>query len=55
MTNYEKIDYCAAMVCYLRDENFIPKIKKNIKVKDLCHYSRKYRDAVHLECNLQYK
>ena len=37
MTNYEKIDYCAAMVCYLRGENFIPKIKKNIKVKDLCH------------------
>ena len=30
-------------------------IKNNIKVKDHCHYTGKYREAAHSPCNLRYK
>ena len=30
-------------------------IKKYHKVRDHCHYTGKYRDAVHNICNLRYK
>ena len=29
--------------------------EKNIKVRDHCHFTGKYRGAVHNACNLQYK
>ena len=29
--------------------------KSNFKVKDHCHYTRKYREAAHDICNLRYK
>ena len=46
-------------VCYKYKKRFSTddgkKKKKNFKVKDHCHYTRKYRGASHYICNLRYK
>ena len=37
-------------------KEFFPKdIKGNIKVRDHCHFTGRYRGAAHVSCNLQYK
>ena len=55
----ESIDYITATVCHIcgdpflddrRDEN-----KGNVKVRDHCHLTGRYRGAAHSKCNLKYK
>ena len=49
--------YEYANICYISKEKFENKYwkyKKYHKVKDHCHYTRKYRDAAHSICNLKY-
>ena len=44
-------------MCYIRKENFDDKYAKDrkyCKVIDHCHYTRKYRSAVHSICNLKH-
>ena len=48
LTTEEKINY--------NDEKEFDTIdKKNYKVRDHCHYTGKYRGAVHNICNIRYK
>ena len=43
-------------VCYICKKRFSTDDgKKHFKVKDRCHYTRKYRGAAHDICNLKYK
>ena len=44
---------CKAKFCY--DKNMESKFKRNLKVRDHCHYSRKFGEAVHNICNLRCK
>ena len=37
------------------DEKFVEKSKEFCKVRDHCHYTGKYRGALHSKCNLQLK
>ena len=39
-------------ICALYAKN---PFKNDIKVRDHCHYTGKYRGAAHSACNLQYK
>ena len=42
--------------CHICFKEFFPKdIKGNIKVRDHCHYTGRYRGAAHSSCNLMYK
>ena len=42
-------------ICYIFKKEFNNNDKKNYKVRDHCHYTFKYRGAVHNICNLSYK
>ena len=44
-------------ICYIckeKCENKYEKYKKYPKVRNHCHYTGEYRDAVHNKCNLKY-
>ena len=48
----ETCHICKKKFCVDKDdENY----KNKIKVKDLCHYTGKFRGAAHSKCNLNYK
>ena len=43
------------VLCYLCSGEFVPDSKDLCKVRDHCHYSGKYRGALHSSCTLQLK
>ena len=45
------------MFCYICKKGFSTdnENKKNHKVRDHCHYTRKFREAAHNICDLRYK
>ena len=53
LTNKEIKSYEKQKVCNVCKEKSC--YDKNKKVRDHCHYSRKFREAAHSECNLRYK
>ena len=55
LTTEEKIHYNKQKICYICEKEFNNNDKKNYKVRDHCHYTGKYRGAVHNICNLRYK
>ena len=55
LTPEEKINYNDQEFCYICEKEFDNINKKNYKVRDHCHYTRKYRGAAHNVCNLRYK
>ena len=64
LTTEEKINYNDQKVCYIWKKEFdtIDTTKSsflertnNYKIRDHCHYTGKYRGAVHNFCNLRYK
>lgn len=44
--------YLKSNVCCIRNKNFNPNAKNLIKVHH-CHFSGRYREAVHSICNLR--
>ena len=61
LTNDENKSYEKDKVCYIckkefcinkNDEN---EFKLNHKVRDYCHYTRKFRGTAHNNCNLRYR
>ena len=51
--SYENPEIC--YICKKKFENKLCKRKKqSSKVRDLCHYSKEYRGALHSICNLKY-
>ena len=52
LTTKEKIFHNKQKAC---KNEFNINDKKNYKVRDHCHYTRKYRGAAHNICNLRYK
>ena len=61
LTDEENKPYEEQEVCHVSREEFFydknegNKFKLNQKVKDHCHYTRKFRGAAHNICNLKYK
>ena len=55
LTIKEKIHYTEQEICYIWKKEVDTSDKKNYKVRDHCHYTGKYRGAVHNICNLRYK
>ena len=59
LTKEEKRAHSTSKRCYICKKKFISddnnNHKKYHKVRDHCHYSRKYRGAAHDICNLRYK
>ena len=55
LTTEEKIHYNEQKICYKWKKEFDKSNKKHYKVRDHCHYTRKYRGAAHNICNLRYK
>ena len=55
LTKKEKENHNKQKVCYICKKKIDTNDKKNYKVRDHCHYSGKYRVAVHNICNLRYK
>ena len=55
LTTKEKIHHSEQKICYICKKEFVKNDKKYYKVKDHCHYTRKYRGAAHNTCNLRYK
>ena len=55
LTKKEEENYNNQKVCYICKKEFDTSHKKHHKVRDHCHYTRKYREAVHNICNLRYK
>ena len=55
LTIKEKIHYYEQEICYICKKGFDKSDKKIYKVRDHCHYTRKYRGAAHNICNLRYK
>ena len=55
LTKEEKIHYNDEEICYICKKEFDKSDKKHCKVRDHCHYTRKYRGAAHNICNLRYK
>ena len=53
LTKEEKINYNDQQICYICKKEFSNDDKKNYKVRDHCHYTGKYRGAVHNICNLR--
>ena len=54
LTTEEKIYHNKQKICYICKKEFNNNDKKNYKVSDHCHYTRKYRAAAHNICNLRY-
>ena len=57
LTNRELKSHEDARVCYICRKYFLKKLAEDInhrKVGDHCHYSGKYRGAVHSICNLKF-
>ena len=52
LTEQEIIAYDNAKICYICEKSFND---DDIKVRDHCHYTGKYRGPAHNACNLQYK
>ena len=52
LTTEEKIYHNEQEIYFICEKEFD---KKNYKVRDHCHYTGKYRGAVHNICNLRYK
>ena len=55
LTNKQQKPYEKAKICYICKERFKDKRAKNKKygkVRDHCHYTRKYRGAAYNICNL---
>ena len=57
LTKGKKKVYRRQKKCYICKKRFSTddNNKKYHKVRDHCHYTRKYRDAAHDICNLKYK
>ena len=57
LTNEENQSCHKQNICYICKIEFITddNDKKYYKVRDHCHYTRKYRSATHNVCNLRYK
>ena len=55
LTTKEEISYNKQKLCYICKKEFDKSDKKHHKVRDHCHYTRKYRGAAHNICNLRYK
>ena len=58
LTNKELKSHEDAKVCYIRAKYFIKKLFRDIsyrKVRDLCHYTGKYRGAAYSICSLKFK
>ena len=53
LTTKEKIQCNKQKICYICKMEFNNNDKKNYKVRDHCHYTGKYRGAVHKICNLR--
>ena len=57
LTNEELKSYQDAKVCYICGKRFLKKFtndKNYRKVRDLCHFTVKYRGAAHSICNLRF-
>ena len=57
LTNEELNSHEDARVCYICRKYFLKKLAEDInnrKVRDHCHYTRKYRGAVHSISNLKF-
>ena len=54
LTEQEKVLHNNAKIWFICEKSFCNN-KNNIKVKDHCHYTGKYREAAHSPCNLRYK
>ena len=54
LTDEEKESYENQNICYICEKEFSTE-KKYCKVRDCCHYTRKYRGAAHSICNLRCK
>ena len=61
LTDKEKETHENQKICYIckqefcTDENNKKEFKLKQKVRDHCHYTRKYRGVAHSVCNLRYK
>ena len=55
LTTKEEIYHNKLKICYICKKEFNNNDKKNYKIRDHCHYTGKYRGAVHNICNLRYK
>ena len=56
LTKEEKESYGNQELCHRCDKEFCTDNNKEMrKVRDHCHYTRKYRGAAHSKCNLEYK
>src|SRR5271155_5829440 len=55
---FTKVDaetYSNANTCHICEDKFNSSKADDIKVRDHCHLSGKFRGAAHNECNLNYK
>ena len=55
LTTKEEICYNKQKMCYICKKEFNNNDKKQLKVRDHCHYTGKYRGAAHNIFNLRYK
>ena len=55
LTKEEEEKYNNQEVCYICKKEFDKSDNKHYKMRDHCHYTGKYRGAVHNICNLRYK
>ena len=55
LTEEEEESYKSQEQCHICEKEFCTNDKEMRKVRDHCHYTRKYRGAVHSKCNLNYK
>ena len=47
-----RVSYESTTVCYASKKGFINACKTKHKVRDHCHFTGRYRGALHSECNL---
>lgn len=53
LNDEERLVYKGSMNCYICEKSFND--PENIKVRDHCHLTGKFRGAAHMNCNLNYK